>query len=107
MRPDTNTKLFLRRWIILALVLIPLGFGLDWFSTLRPDDKSALAVAVVFIAIPAAAVVAFVLLVWPTLWRYEKIGSTLARIRRFDGRTEVLTPQGWRRIGNDSGIPLA
>ena len=42
------------------------------------------------------AISAWLLLVWPTIHRYEKSGSALIRINRFTGRADRLGDSGWK-----------
>lgn len=44
----------------------------------------------------AVFVFGWLLLVWPTPWKYFKNGSTNLRVNRFSGNTETLGRNGWR-----------
>ena len=46
----------------------------------------------------AALIAAVALWVWPTPYREYRYGQTTARVNRFTGTTELLYPQGWRRV---------
>lgn len=55
-----------------------------------------------------ALVVTWLLLVWPTSWRYDRVtieGDTFpVRIHRVSGRAQMLTPdEGWVPMGRDRG----
>ena len=55
-------------------------------------------------AVALAGVLLFGVFVWPTRWRFERVGSTLVRIDRSSGRTAILDPdRGWIPIPEGPG----
>jgi len=90
-----NIGILLLRALVGVFALIVIGLLSDMAGR---EGFQTVALVVLIFGVPIVAVVAFVVYVWPTMWRYEKIGETVARIRRYDGTTEVLTPRGWERM---------
>jgi hypothetical protein len=61
-----------------------------------------------------AGALAFLILVWPTAYRYDRIAvgaeSLPVRINRLTGSTEILRVEGWRpvpRYGNQESLPAS
>jgi len=61
-----------------------------------------------------AGIMAFLVLVWPTAYRYDRIAvgaeSLPVRINRLTGSTEILRMEGWRpvpRYGKEESLPAS
>ena len=49
----------------------------------------------------ATIAIAFLLLVWPTPYRYEQVHSHLIRLNRVTGHADALCPDGWHTMWRD------
>lgn len=74
--------------------ILAVGAAIDAIDS-SPDGWKMVLAVVLVIVLPVAFGIAFLVYVWPTLWRYERVSNGVVRIRRFDGRAEALTPTGW------------
>jgi len=63
--------------------------------TNNPYSGRVLTSTVVLKWLLGLTIVTFLATVWPTAYRYHKIGSTVARENRFTGELKVLTGTKW------------